>query len=50
MVNMTMEQKHLPEMIFKIGVLKNFANFTWKTSVLKSLFNKLATLQASKFI
>ena len=31
---------------FKIGTLKNFANFHKKTLVLESLFNKVAGLRA----
>ena len=35
-------QKQPPEEVFyKKGVLKNFANFTGKKSVLKSAFNKV---------
>ena len=33
------------QMFFKIGALKNFANFTEKKPVLKSLFNKVAGLK-----
>ena len=36
-------------MFFKVGVLKNFANFTWK-HILKSLFNKVAGLRSCNFI
>ena len=35
---------------FKIGVLKNFANFTEKPPVLNFIFNKVADLKASTFI
>ena len=35
---------------FKIGVLKNLANFTRKTYALESLFNKAAGLKACDFI
>ena len=38
------------QMFLKIGVLKNFVNFTKKTYILESLFNKVAGLQASNFI
>ena len=37
-------------MFFKIGALKNFANFYRKTPVLDSLFNKVAGPQACSFI
>ena len=37
-------------MFFKIGVLKNLANFTRKTSVLESLFKKTGGLKAWRFI
>ena len=37
-------------MYFKIGALKNFANFNRKTPVLDSLFNKVAGPQACYFI
>ena len=40
----------LPEMFCKKSVLKNFAKFHRKTSVLKSLFNKIPCLQACNFI
>ena len=33
---------------FKIGVLKNLANFTKKNPVLESLFNKVAELKRSE--
>ena len=33
------------QMFFKIGVLKNVADFTEKIPVLKSLFNKVAGLK-----
>ena len=36
-------------MFFKIGVLKNFANFT-ETPMLESLLNKVAVLEAWNFI
>ena len=36
-------------MFFKVGVLKNFANFTGK-HILKSLFNKVAGLKSCNFI
>ena len=36
-------------MFFKIGVLKNFANFTGK-HLLESLFEKVASLKACNFI
>ena len=34
----------------KKGVLKNFANFTKKASMLESLFNKITGLQTCYFI
>ena len=37
-------------MFFKIGVLKNFANIHRKTTVLESLFNKVAGRKACNFI
>ena len=37
-------------MYFKIGAVKNFANFTEKKNVLESLFKKASGLQACKFI
>ena len=37
-------------MYFKIGTLKNFANFTGKTHVLESLFKKALGPQACRFI
>ena len=33
----------------KIGVLKNFANFTQRTPMLESLFNKITGLKAQNF-
>ena len=36
-------------MYFKIGALKNFANFTGKIPVLESLFKKVAGIQACNF-
>ena len=35
----------LPQMFFKIGLLKNFANFTGKHPMLESLFDKVAGLK-----
>ena len=35
---------------FKMGFLKNFANFTRETPVLESLLNKVARLKPCKFI
>ena len=35
------------QMFFKLGVLKNFENFTEKTPVLDSLFDNLAGLKKS---
>ena len=37
-------------MFLKIGVLKNFTNFTKETPVLESLFNNTAVLKACNFI
>ena len=37
-------------MVFTLGALKNFANFTGKTLVLGSLFTKVSGPQANKFI
>ena len=37
-------------MFFKIGVLKNFKNFTWKRLVLESNFSKVAGLICCNFI
>ena len=37
-------------MVFTLGALKNFANFTGKTLVLGSLFTKVSGPQAYKFI
>ena len=37
-------------MVFTAGALKNFANFTGKIHVLKSLFKKASGPQACKFI
>ena len=37
-------------MYFKIGALKNFANFTGKIHVLESLFEKASGPQACKFV
>ena len=34
-------QKHPPEVFYKKGAPKNFANFTGKTVVLDSLLNKI---------
>ena len=39
-----------PQMFFKRGVLKNFAIFTGKTSMLESRFNKVAGLKVCSFI
>ena len=38
------------QVFFKMGVLKNFANFTGKHMRLESLFNTVAGLQACNFI
>ena len=38
------------QIFFKIGVLKNFANFTGKAPVLESSFNKVAGLKTCNFI
>ena len=35
-------------MFFKVGVLKNFVNFTEKKSDMESLFNKVAGLNVCK--
>ena len=37
-------------MVFKLGALQNFANFTGKIHVLESLFRKASGPQACKFI
>ena len=37
-------------MVFTLGALKHFANFTGKILVLESLFKKASGLQACKFI
>ena len=39
-----------PQMFFKRGVLKNFAIFTGKTSMLEYRFNKVAGLKVCSFI
>ena len=36
-------------MYFKIGALRNFANFTGKIPVLESLFKKVSGIQACNF-
>ena len=36
-------------MYFKIGALKNFANFTGKIPVLKSIFKKVSGIQTCNF-
>ena len=38
------------QMYFKIGVLKNFGNFTVKHLCWSTLFNKVAGLKACKFV
>ena len=38
------------QIFFKIGLLKNFANFTGKAPVLESPFNKVAGLKTCNFI
>ena len=43
-------QKQPPEVFFRKGVLKYFANFIEKIAVLESLFNNAAGLTACNFI
>ena len=46
--NITYSGSH-PQMFFKIGVRKNFANFTGKKPLLESLFNKVAETPTQVF-
>ena len=43
-------QKQPPEVLFKKGVLKNFANFTGKHLCWSLFFNKVADLRVCNFI
>ena len=43
-------QKQPPQLFFKKGVLKNFANFTGKHLCWSLFFNKVAGLRACNFI
>ena len=46
----TIETVSSSQIFFKIGVLKNFANFTGKHLWMESLFNTVAGLKACNFI